>query len=84
MKRVVYNLAKFAVVFLSISVAFTLAAQLMPRYRPQLEYVGIAALIVAQIWAFCSPTRWRFSTLTLLIVAAIESVILGAWVALKK
>jgi cytochrome c biogenesis protein CcdA len=83
-RRLIYNLAKFVVVFLSVSIVFTIAAQLMPRYRPQLEYVGIAALAVAEIWVFSRRMKWRFSTRTLLIVTAIESAILGAFTALKK
>lgn len=84
MSTAIYNIAKFLAVFLTVSIAMTVAATVLPSYRPQIEYIGVAALVVAQIWAFTRGRKWRFSVRTLLIVTAIESTILGAYVALKK
>ena len=83
MFNVAYNVAKFVAVFLAVSVAIAFAALVLPQYKAQLEYVGWALLVVAEIVAFTYGREWQFSLRSLLIAITALSAALGVWVAMK-
>lgn len=83
MGAVIYNVAKFVAVFLAVSIGMTAVATVLPNYRQQIEYVGIAVIVAAEIWVFTRGRQWQFSVRALLILTTAAAA-LGAFVMLKE
>jgi hypothetical protein len=78
-----YGIAKFAFVFISVSVAFTILASLVPNGRERLEYPLIATMILAEAWAFAPSTRSQFSLRSLFLAMTLIALILGVFSAVR-
>ncbi len=85
MFKLAYNVTKFIAIFLLVSVAITFVAILLPQYKAQLEYVGWATLVVAEVWAFTRGRKFQFSLRQLMITMTLAALALGliSWAAKK-